>query len=760
MSETARAHSFTRIAGFCLVLILGMVQAARATTLMILVDWWGYQQMDTVLNLRVNQPASEIFYKGGTPPNPVPSDAFTSEKRSWWYALPGFQADDYRQGRIRFNIVYNRGWYQNDSMHKVGSDTTLTLPDTQTVYHFYPPGSNVDSAIALGSSLPKTVNLPAGSIFRGPKLYSAAANGGTEILNIRGTKVVGSILATVPGNIDSCIATLASDTVWIRWGTPANPPGQQPLGKSMRCLDHNPFDSTRAKVAVFSPWTHAKASVVVNGIPESLRSGPLPGWFQTDIWTLPSDTSTPRLKLRFELADGDIRELDSAGGAYHAVPGAAVNFIQPAMGTLPGFNQTGLTDSVVFAWTNPWRSRLAELYFGGREGIRGTWQPGGWYAAKVWGRPATAALRSTTGDSGTIPVNVPPATLGRIDTIWLTPKPAGSFKIRMDGTAYDYRLGNRGMAPIAFGIKDTAAYFPFSQTTNTDLITGMVQARLDPNGRLRATTRPICGSTISDTLVECRDQANAPDKWFGPVFRGSRPMNAIVPASLEISKIVDGSFAFEDTLYFPLDTLVRLPGTSQPNPFNDSSKGADSRLHNFGYCIELHGQAEIVPGAALTVKSDDDMWIFLDSNLVVDLGGQHGFMQQTLFLDRLPRPVPAAVALDIFHCDRHIDQSGLALSMNFPVHPVGTMKIGPRTPVARKARSATRELSLRSHGTTISVAAPAGDSWVLELRAPDGRLVRSVAGSGSAEVTQVGGGIVFARLASGTESVQKTLFAP
>ncbi len=241
---------------------------------MILVDWWlGPQFIDTVVNLRVFQPTNEIkMVDGSAVRNPVATSALTTELFSWWYELSPFDADDYEWGRIRINTLYSRGWYQNDSNYRASRGDTLFFPDSQTTITYQTMTGLQNTTVALKDTIPKFFVFPESATYRGPKLYLSMGNSGTEILNIRPFDRQGNIL---PGNLDKCIDSLKSDTVWIRWGTPSAPPGQQPSASKMKCFSQNPFiqptSSIRNRPGTTRPLNRANLST--DGVLRCLPGG-------------------------------------------------------------------------------------------------------------------------------------------------------------------------------------------------------------------------------------------------------------------------------------------------------------------------------------------------------------------------------------------------------------------------------------------------------------------------------------------------------
>ena len=763
MNFPAPRGSFSFALGASL-LVAGATATPAATpkTLMVLVDWWtGWEHLDTILEPKVSIPAVDIKRVDGTAHIPLaPTTAYSSERFSWWHVLPNYHPDQYLFGRIRFSTTYKRVWFQNDSAIYAGADDTLFFPDTQTTFRYQNLRTGATIVDTLDAVLPKRFVFPDTAKYFGPKAYLAAQTSLTDLLNLREFDPIAD--STKQGAIDSCLALHPSDTLWLWWRIGNSPSGSLPAQKDMKCSDHNPYMEPHGSVAIFSPWTGAQPYVVVNGRESPLRPGPAPGWFQGEIWTDPKDTFPAAVSFRFLRSNGDVERIDSSGAPYHFSWKSKLRFIQPTLGTLSGYDSSSRRPPVVFAWSSPWKSRIAQLTFGGTERIQGQWSPTGLFTATVWGRPREASLASSEGDSSTIPMTVPPADLAKAaDTIWLTSKSASGFVGRMEGTAYDYRTGNP-LAPDTslFAPRDTNAYFPFSQTTNSYLLEGLVQKRLSSTGRMRPSGQAICGMSqpyVEETLldkVSCGEAANSPDKWFAPVSRGTKAMNTSIPFAIDLAHSTKTAYGFADSAFFPLDTLAKLPGTNEKNPFLDAIKDNRLALHNFGFCVELHGQAQPTPGAILTVKADDDTWVFVDSQLVVDLGGQHSAEQRSFALDRLPLPLPPVVSIDLFHCERHVNESILSISANFPIHPVGTLKTPSRISSIRPAPHGTPGLSLRHRANALAIEAAPGRVWSLELRGLDGRLQRSIAGTGAALVPWTNSGISVALLRSGTETIR------
>lgn len=138
---------------------------------------------------------------------------------------------------------------------------------------------------------------------------------------------------------------------------------------------------------------------------------------------------------------------------------------------------------------------------------------------------------------------------------------------------------------------------------------------------------------------------------FSQWYRDTPTVNMRIEVPLTLTKEKPGVFAFEDNSFFPAD------GKGFGN-FKDTG-------HNFHFTTEIRGRFKYMGGEVFTFKGDDDVWVFVNGKLGLDLGGVHGVQMATLSFDqqkdKLGIQVGKTYTLDIFHAERHTNASNFRM---------------------------------------------------------------------------------------------------
>ena len=152
---------------------------------------------------------------------------------------------------------------------------------------------------------------------------------------------------------------------------------------------------------------------------------------------------------------------------------------------------------------------------------------------------------------------------------------------------------------------------------------------------------------------------------FSEWFNDTLGTNMSYPLSLTLNRQADGTYLFDSGTdepyasrggFFPIDGML----------YGNTLGPLD---HNFHFTFEYHGKFVFSSADGMFFKfvGDDDIWVYINGQLVIDLGGVHAAHDQYVDVSRLGLVDGATYQLDFFYAERHRTQANFLITTNLPL---------------------------------------------------------------------------------------------
>jgi fibro-slime domain-containing protein len=194
---------------------------------------------------------------------------------------------------------------------------------------------------------------------------------------------------------------------------------------------------------------------------------------------------------------------------------------------------------------------------------------------------------------------------------------------------------------------------------------GLIEPTIGPGGKPVFKNSIGCPALLSSP-VECDTDwsVTIPSitsaESFADWYKTVPEVNHEIAGQLTLTETFAGSgeYVYETDQFFPLTTTQGFGLTPAGHHLQ----------RNFLFTTEIHMNFEYRVGQRFAFRGDDDLWIFVNGKLAMDLGSMHGPADGVIDFDAQRTALAIAPGnvyqMDVFHAERHTDGSNFKFTTN------------------------------------------------------------------------------------------------
>lgn len=197
---------------------------------------------------------------------------------------------------------------------------------------------------------------------------------------------------------------------------------------------------------------------------------------------------------------------------------------------------------------------------------------------------------------------------------------------------------------------------------------------------------------LSNTSIPPKQCFTSLEK-FGDWYNDKPAVNRSFYTDLVLTRNAQGIYTFNDDNFLPLNPGAgwRKFQPTDPDPFGPRPDITPNDV--WGFTMELHTTFTYFAGQTqvFTFKGDDDVWVYINDKLVIDLGGLHSQLTSTVNLDEQAAALGlvdgGSYPLDFFFAERHSTGSHCQITTSLQLIQSPQLPIPVATPAGQAFRT-------------------------------------------------------------------------
>lgn len=190
-------------------------------------------------------------------------------------------------------------------------------------------------------------------------------------------------------------------------------------------------------------------------------------------------------------------------------------------------------------------------------------------------------------------------------------------------------------------VRDFSSSHPdFERADQGSHETGIVEDILGPDGK------PVYAGGPTGTFTTTGREEF--DQWYRDVPGVNQRTE--IEIALQTSSTSEEFYVYTNRAFFPIDNQLL---------------GNEGRTHNFHFTLEAEASFIYREGQVFAFDGDDDIWVFINNRLVIDLGGLHQSLRRDVDLDSVASEIGIVPGneypLKIFFAERHTVESNFVI---------------------------------------------------------------------------------------------------